>query len=235
MTGGEQFSRMAHAPERIPVWYWNRQVLLKLREAVRGFLLQAEVGDKSRTLELGCGNRPCEHIVLGLGARYEGADLEGNPHADHRIGPDGRVATGDAQFDTVLSIQVLEHVPDPGAHLAEARRLLKPGGKLILSTHGIWVYHPSPTDYWRWTEPGLRKLLEEHGFRILALRGVMGLVPGSLQLLQDQLRTRLPKPISRVLTTVMQALIGLLDRLHGEDGRRRNAMIYVALAEPRGA
>ncbi len=93
-------------------------------------------------VELGCGNRPYQPMVEATGAKYVGADLEGNAHADLIIGTDGRAPATDGQADAVLSTQVLEHVPDPlVAYLGEVRRLLKPDGQLILSTHGVWVYH----------------------------------------------------------------------------------------------
>jgi SAM-dependent methyltransferase len=63
-----------------------------------------------------------------------------------------------------LSTQHLEHVDDPDLVLAELHRVLAPGGTLLLSTHGVWVYHPDPHDLWRWTEEGLRTLFERHGF-----------------------------------------------------------------------
>ena len=37
-----------------------------------------------------------------------------------------------------------------------------PGGRVLASTHGVQVYHPSPVDYWRWTHEGLRRLFEQN-------------------------------------------------------------------------
>jgi hypothetical protein len=42
--------------------------------------------------------------------------------------------------------------------------VLKPRGRLFLSTHGVWPYHPHPADYWRWTADGLRLTCEDAGF-----------------------------------------------------------------------
>lgn len=228
-----QFSRMSKAPERIPIWYWNRQVLLQLRAAVREQLQRAGAGSATRVLELGCGNRPYERLVREIGARYEGADLTGNPHADLLIGEDGRVPVPDGSYDIVLSIQVLEHVPNTAAYLAEAARLLRPGGHLILSTHGIWVFHASPNDFWRWTAVGLRKILADNGYVVKDFRGVIGLAAGSLQLFQDSLRKRLPKLLRKPFTTALQALVALVGRLlDTRHHRDRDAMIYMVLAEP---
>ncbi len=65
------------------------------------------------------------------------------------------------RFDAVFLIEVLEHVSEPQRALAELRRVLKPGGKLILSVPYIFEMHDVPHDYWRFTEYGLRLLLQD--------------------------------------------------------------------------
>ena len=59
-------------------------------------------------------------------------------------------------FDVVLCTQVLEHCDDPAQAVRELRRVTRPGGRVLASTHGVQVYHPSPVDYWRWTHDGPR-------------------------------------------------------------------------------
>src|SRR3546814_1646938 len=96
------------------------------------------------------------------------------------------VCSSDLEYaDIVLSNQVLEHVDSPQGYLEEARRLMKPDGVLLLSTHGYWFYHPTPNDYWRWTSAGLRKTMEASGFEIVEFTGIMGLISSGLQLFQD--------------------------------------------------
>lgn len=232
MTQAQDFSAMERAPTRVPIWYWNRQALIKLRAEIDACIQASGVPRGAEVVELGCGNRPYQTLVERHGLRYIGADLAGNAHADLIVGDDGRVPVEAGRFDLVLSTQVLEHVPDPAAYLAEARRILKPGGWLVLSTHGIWVYHPSPADYWRWTGAGLRKLVEQQQFRVLRFSGVLGLLPGALQTAQDSLRGHLPGVLRKPFCLVMQWLIGLTDRLHTPQARSRDAMIFVVLAQP---
>ena len=124
--------------------HWNWYLRKCLGEAIAKQLAAAGAGPGWRVLELGCGTRPYETLVRASGADYQGADLRGNPHADVLIDDNGHTQAADASYDLVISAQVLEHVTDPVAYLADARRLLKPGGWMILSTHGIWIYHPCP-------------------------------------------------------------------------------------------
>ncbi len=41
--------------------------------------------------------------------------------------------------------------------------MLRPGGRVLLSTHGTMVYHPNPVDLWRWTGAGLERLFATNG------------------------------------------------------------------------
>jgi SAM-dependent methyltransferase len=49
-------------------------------------------------------------------------------------------------------------VPDPAAAVRELRRVVKPDGRVLLSTHGVYPFHPNPDDLWRWTDQGLERL-----------------------------------------------------------------------------
>jgi SAM-dependent methyltransferase len=73
---------------------------------------------------------------------------------------------GEASFDTVVCLEVLEYVWQPAAVLTEVRRLLTPGGTLLLSTPFLHRAD-APDDYWRFTEPALRRLLHESGFDVV--------------------------------------------------------------------
>lgn len=114
-----------------------------------------------RVLDVGCGQKP--YYPFFHGAReYVGVDMVATPYADV-VSAIERLPLPDASFDVVLCIQVLEHVDDPAQALRELHRVTKPGGRLLLSTHGTQVYHPSPNDNWRWTKDGLERLFLTNG------------------------------------------------------------------------
>lgn len=54
-------------------------------------------------------------------------------------------------FDAVVMSEVLEHLIEPEAALAEARRVLKPGGRLLATMPFLFPVHGDPEDYQRWT------------------------------------------------------------------------------------
>lgn len=80
-------------------------------------------------------------------------------------------------FDAVLCTQVLEHVPDPSVAIAEASRVLSPDGRLILTIPFVAAEHEEPHDYFRFTQFGIRTLLEAHGFECEFVKKQFGFWP----------------------------------------------------------
>src|SRR5262249_40905942 len=119
-----------------------------------------------------CGSKPYQPIFTSAGVRYLGADY--GQGGDVPIGADGRVGIPDKSGDLGLSFQVLEHVRDLRTYFSEAKRMVRPGGWLMLSTHGTWFYHPHPEDHRRWTRPGLIGEIGGHGFDVVECIPIVG-------------------------------------------------------------
>lgn len=114
-----------------------------------------------RVLDVGCGVKPY-YPFFETAASYVGVDVVANPAAD-LIGPVEALPVEDGSFDVVLCNQVLEHCDDPAQAVRELHRVTAPGGRVLASTHGVQVYHPSPHDLWRWTHAGLERLFRDNG------------------------------------------------------------------------
>jgi SAM-dependent methyltransferase len=123
--------------------------------------LHAERG-AYRVLDVGCGVKPYHPWFEPYVTEYVGLDVPGNASAELE-GTIEAIPAGDASFDLVLCTQVLEHCDDPAQGVRELRRVVKPGGRVLLSTHGVQVYHPAPHDLWRWTHEGLERLFLTNG------------------------------------------------------------------------
>jgi SAM-dependent methyltransferase len=141
-----------------------RLTLLPLSRAMQRAIAReiAPAGHGQAVLDIGCGDKPYLPYFKGVAATYTGVDVYPGERVDV-IGPAEALPFEDASFDVVVATQMLEHVPDPPRVLSEAHRVLRPGGVLLLSTHGTTVYHPNPSDFWRWTQEGLPKLLHDNG------------------------------------------------------------------------
>jgi len=121
-----------------------------------------------RVLEIGCGRTGRRGLFK---PQTEGVtqwvlvdrDVTRAPHV---CADACRLPIRTASFDTVVCLEVLEYLWKPTDALAEMRRLLKPGGTLLLSTP-FMHRTDAPDDYWRFTEPALRRILMETGFDVV--------------------------------------------------------------------
>jgi SAM-dependent methyltransferase len=144
-----------HPRRSSPTWAVRAPLAAWLREQA------AAGGGGYRVLDVGCGPKPYYPFFAERASEYVGVDVVENPAAELRGAVEG-LPVEDASFDLVLCTQVLEHSDDPAQAVRELRRVTAPGGRVLASTHGTQVYHPSPQDYWRWTHAGLRRLFEEN-------------------------------------------------------------------------
>jgi 2-polyprenyl-3-methyl-5-hydroxy-6-metoxy-1,4-benzoquinol methylase len=158
--------------------------------AVRRRFLLAHVAPGARVLDLGCGDGSFAAELLRHGARVIAADVAEEPlrrAREHEPAPEVRLIDGegewdlpDASFDVVWAGEVIEHVADTAAWLSEVRRVLAPGGTLLLSTpaHGLstrlrlalWPraferhFDPRGEHLRFYTRASLRALIEDFGF-----------------------------------------------------------------------
>lgn len=207
-------------------------VLSKLRDATVKTIKELTANNKDQILvDFGCGDMPYREVIEPHVGKYLGVDLEMNPKAEHHIGFDSKTTLPDNYADIVLSNQVLEHVDTPEGYLKEALRILKPGGSIILTTHGYWFYHPTPNDYWRWTAAGLRKIVEAEGYHVQSFTGILGLAASGMQLFQDGILFKLPKFLVPIWAGFMQLVIALFDKIHSQPQRDRDGALYVVVAQ----
>lgn len=124
---------------------------------------------KGRLLDVGCGRKPYREMFSTneyVGLEIDTPENRTNKEADFFYDGD-RFPFHDHDFDGIVCNQVLEHVFTPDRFLGEIRRVLKPGGLLLLTVPFVWDEHEQPWDYARYSSFGLRSLLEKNGFEVL--------------------------------------------------------------------
>ena len=103
---------------------------------------------RGRLLDLGCGSVPLYGMYRDLVTENICIDWEQTLHPNHHIDQcvnlNGALPIADREFDTILSTDVLEHIARPDRAWAEMCRVLRPGGKLVLTTPFFYWLHEEP-------------------------------------------------------------------------------------------
>jgi SAM-dependent methyltransferase len=126
---------------------------------------------RGRLLDAGCGSKPYQPLFSHVTDCYVGADLTQNREnsVDVIVGSSDLLPFQDVSFETVLSTQVLEHVPEPAVYLSKLARVLAPGGHLLLTCPASYMLHEEPHDYFRFTSHGLRQLLHKAALTVVRI------------------------------------------------------------------
>jgi SAM-dependent methyltransferase len=209
-------------------------VMRPLREAIARLLDDAKLGPGQRVVDFGCGDRPYAPMIAERGATYVACDIDGE--VDVKIIPGKPLALPDNSADGIVSFQVLEHIWDLDLYLGDCLRVLKPGGWLLLSTHGIWLYHPHPTDFRRWTRDGLRDELSSRGFtfeKVISIAGPLAWTTLFRLIGMNVAMRNVPvigPLVSMPITLAMNLRMVVEDKLTPAAIRDTNASVYVTLS-----
>ena len=193
--GWDSLQQMSTEVRRYYDAYWADGPVTALPPALAD-VLEANLAGRQRILDVGCGDGSASGGWLaGRCAGYVGVDV--SPAAveaararglDARVIEDaGTLPFEDASFDGVLCTEVLEHLFDPLGALEEIRRVLRPGGRVVMTVPNVahWRYRVdlalfgrfnpradrlSATEPWR--DPHLRFFTQAALARMIARAGL---------------------------------------------------------------
>lgn len=131
-----------------------------------------------RVLDIGCADRWVEQ-QLPPDSEYIGLDYLATGKHMYGSRPDVFAdASGlplvDESIDTVVMLEVMEHLRRPREALQEIARVLRPQGRLLLTVPFLYPVHDAPHDYQRLTIHGLTRDIEAAGLRVDALLPALG-------------------------------------------------------------
>jgi SAM-dependent methyltransferase len=121
-----------------------------------------------KLLDFGCGSKPYEKLFKNSN-NYVGVEVSSNKeNLKSDIYYNGiALPFADNSFDSVLCTEVFEHVEQLDDVIIELYRVLKPGGRMIVTTPFMCVEHEMPYDFRRFTFNGLINFMKKNNFKIL--------------------------------------------------------------------
>ncbi|KAA3646415.1 MAG: SAM-dependent methyltransferase [Chloroflexi bacterium] len=166
------------------LWYSVRRGLLDedletMRSAMQGSVLEIGAGREGRRGE----------FIPPLEQASQWITLDRYHTTPHLRGDIQNLPFGSHSYDTVVCLEVLEYVESPARALAEIKRMLKTNSKFVLATPFLHRMD-SEKDLWRFTEQGLRYLLEEAGFQILDFKKQGAALAVAVNILKYALRVQ---------------------------------------------
>jgi 2-polyprenyl-6-hydroxyphenyl methylase / 3-demethylubiquinone-9 3-methyltransferase len=181
----EKFSKLAHR-------WWDPagefRPLHEINPLRLDWIAQHAALDGASVLDVGCGGGILAEAMAQRGAKVTGIDLsekglkvaqlhllESRLQIEYlAVGADELSASRPGSFDVVTCMELLEHVPEPGAMVAACARLVRPGGQVFFST-----INRNPKSYL---------------FAVIGAEYVLGLLPKGTH---DYLRFIRPSELSR--------------------------------------
>ncbi len=170
---------------------------------------------KGKTLDVGAGSAKYRAFIEKHVEEYKTSDIDPELGVDY-VEDAAKLSFENASFNTILSFELLEHVPDTAAVVSEMYRVLAPGGRAIVSVPFMIPQHADPSDYQRYTVHGLRTLFEKSGFTVLECSGY-----GSIPVVLDEMlkflflnpyKKKTPSPFTKFLVGYICRFLVMLNR-----------------------
>lgn len=228
--------RQRFCPDAMGVFV-NRDFIIRrsLWNAVRRFAPQFS----GRLMDFGCGEKPYREAFSV--DEYVGVDIEVSGHAPSRKAADVfydgvTLPFEEASFDGVVTFEVFQAVPNPERIMAEIARVLKPGGRLLVTYPFAWEEVEMPYDLARYTSAGLLGYMSSAGLEVVELEKTPGYLATLTQLFTLWMSHHLlpwSHPWARLVSTALVIapvnLVGLvMDRLLPKDDRYYHNCVILA-------
>jgi len=173
------------------------------RHRLRQFL--KNYSSNQKTLDVGCGDK----YYSDLFPNCVTVDIDKQRKPDI-VADVYNLPFANDEFEIILCLEVLEHLNNPTRAIFELKRVLKNGGKIILSTRFIMTLHDTPNDFLRYTKYGLKELFNDWHIEVLqAESGTMETVAVILQRLIFQIKFKYNKLIKIFLLVLIKIFLFL--------------------------
>lgn len=190
------------------------------RRGIDAFIKKHATSEK--TLDIGSGHGPYGQYF----PNRVSIDRESGPGVDLVADAHDLSLFPDETFECILATEVLEHLHSPHQAVVEMHRVLKEGGKVVLTTRFIFPLHNIPGDYFRFTRYGLAHLFS--GFSKVTIEEEATTIQTFAVLFErlgfqtDTLHSRILSGAWLVLAKVVYCCSFLITVEYGEVERKNN-------------
>jgi len=171
----------------------------------------SKISISGKVLDLGGSRKTGYQELIKGNPSFVVVNIDGKNDVDISHNIEKPLPIPDASYDGVLLINVLEHIYDHRSLLNESARVLKKGGKIAIGVPFVVQIHPSPNDFWRYTNQTLEKLMTETGFIKAKIIPVgFGPFTSSAQLLYNPLKVSVFRWPVIAIARMLDAVLSLL-------------------------
>ena len=164
----------------------------EIRHEVKNFFENIK---NKRVLDVGCGDGRYKKYIIDNN-EYIGIDVDesGHPNQDKKndiTWNKKKLPFENEFFDIILMTEVLEHIENVGETLDELNRVLKNNGKIFITSPFLWKEHEKPYDFQRFTSFGIKKIIEQKGFKILTQKKLVQNKLAIIELVESELNDKI--------------------------------------------
>jgi SAM-dependent methyltransferase len=160
-------------------------------------------------LDIGAGKSPYKEFFKYK--KYIKLDNHNYPDIDIIADITKKIPLKNGEIDSVVCFQVLEHVENPKKVVDEIHRVLRKGGRCLLTTHMAAPLHGEPNDFYRFTKYALKDLFKK--FEFIEIKPNGGAALSIVQLFIWGISEKIPKIIASPLIQISNIFGKIIDKL----------------------
>ena len=139
-----------------------------IRKEIFYFIKDNSIFLRGKILDFGGGSKPYQYLFKNIQCYFSIEVLSNKENLKPDIYYDGnKLPFASNSFDAIVCTEVLEHVENIDTVINELYRVLKPRGRMIITTPFMCIEHEMPYDFRRFSLNGLSNLMKKNNFRIL--------------------------------------------------------------------
>jgi len=143
---------------------------------------------------------------------WEYLNIDKSTNPDYFCSAD-KIPVDNNRFDMIILAEVIEHLLNPEDVLKECNRVLKKGGKIIVSIPFLNALHADPYDFQRWTDVKIENVFNKSGFKDISIKPMGGKIAVIYDLLYfSTTHTNLRSRIFRKILQISSPIFKILDK-----------------------